>query len=77
MKLSDLLMALRFLGVEEADQEWQDIRQINITPGAMRVESRARDENGHIFSKKNIFSKTNNVATNVKIYVIEVDEVSS
>lgn len=71
MKLSDLLMALRFLGVEEADQGWQDIMQISITPGAMRIESRARDENGRVFSEKN------DVATNVKIYVIDVDEVLS
>lgn len=68
MKISDLLMALRFLDVEEADEEWQDILHISITPGAMRVETRARNDEGFPFIVDE------ELATNVKVYVIEVDE---
>ena len=68
MKLSDLMMALRFLGVKEADELWQDMRQIIITPGAMRVETLARNDDGHPFREGD------KVATNVRVYVIDVDE---
>lgn len=69
MKLSDLLHALRWLGVEEAeDIEKTPIRSVIIERDSMIVLSLSKDGEGNVFP-----SHENELATNRRIYKIEVD----
>jgi hypothetical protein len=69
MKLSDVLMALRFLGGKEAN-EVEYLKTITISRGVMRVETYSKDENGIRFMDHEL----GEAATDVKIYIIDQDE---
>ena len=67
MKLSDLLMALRFLGVREAEEDPIRIREIHIENGVMNVVVYALNDEGQRFAANN------EVVTETRAYEIELD----
>lgn len=64
MKLSELLYALEWLGVEETKE---DILEINISPGKLVVVTRALDEDGFPFAADG------EVAINTRSYPIDFE----
>jgi len=67
MKLSDLLLALRFLGVREAEEDPIRIREIYIENGVMNVVVYALNDEGQRFAANN------EIVTETRAYEIELD----
>lgn len=70
MKLSDILHAFRWLGIEEADDAEETlIREVRFTADAVIVTTIDRDEDGGL----RFISDRGDLAQNVRAYEIEND----